>query len=759
MLLPSRYILKKDADLLCDGRQASIPANTARNLFYIRSGGELLSKNQIATITGTGKKDCSDVSSIDIKKMLQDYFEKEKAEVCFLYQKSRTPACDTTNAVGNQDECSGITEYHSTDSLEPIIEPAIPSNTDEAEEMAQFASMNHHAQGLQDSQDVFLGVAWVLPGEKHLLQLFPYVIHIDCVEDTNNEKRSLFTATGRDSSGTMFTILRAFLPNQCAWVFRWLFQNVFPRMFGKELLSHVTTIITDGDAQETSQLDLAIKLLFPQVFRVRCVWHIVDRGMTKYFPKPLARKNVDLELYNKWDRVRLTVRSWLFSWSDERCETKEEFMLSKALFLDYIQSDTVKEALGTHGFDQLQDFYGKRIEPHEDYFVFYRRRNLFHLDTNSNSAHEGTNNGIKYHSVPVRPTHGLVESTRILTRQSKLKCGDTKVRNAASDTSRSLWSNLPTADHITRLGNSLLSTQWKASHKYIAMGPCNNSWLVMLDPNKKTKKSSSISNEIPEFQRIRTIERDCSTGVLNCSCNYFQRVGIPCRHILCILCSVHGSEFTGISHKDIRVYWWTMYSHFGLSQQTHHKSMMKLLFKLRDNDCQGPIIRDEDMPANIGFEVANHNEILTLSRLPLAERCYNHSPKKCRGVINDRSNENDAPSTLSQDYLNFNDCDDDNSRTLSLSSEEEDEQNEHLLPGEAYELINPSLKTLISIFESTTVTRTDVKELKRNILQLQGKFLERFGKKQRTNPPGTQFVSSNLPDNSRKKTHGTKYMR
>jgi hypothetical protein len=94
-----------------------------------------------------------------------------------------------------------------------------------------------------------------------------------------------------------------------------------------------------------------------------------------------------------------------------------------------------------------------------------------------------------------------------------------------------------------------------------------------------------------------------------------------------------------------------------------------------------------------------------------------------------------------------------------LSSEEEDEQNEHLLPGEAYELINPSLKMLISIFESTTVTRTDIKELKQNILQLQGKFLERFGKKQRTNPPGTQFVSSNLPDNSRKKTHGTKYMR
>jgi hypothetical protein len=496
MRLPSRHILPKDAKLLCDGRNASVPVNSARNLFYIRSGGELLSKTQIATITGHGKKELSDVSSVDIKKTLQDYFEKEKAEVCFLYQKARTTNNDD-NDDGNQNACAGFTEYHSSNVHEPIIEPALPSNSDEAEEMTQFASTNHRAQGLGDSQDVFLGVAWVLPGEKRLLQLFPFAIHMDCVEDTNNEKRSLFTATGRASMGTMFTILRAFLPNQCAWVFRWLFQNVFPRMFGKEVLSNITTIITDGDAQETSQLDLAIKLVFPQVFRVRCVWHIVDRGMSNYFPKPLARKNVDIDLYNKWEKMRVIVRRWLFSWSDDRCETHEEFLLSKALFLNYIQSDEVKEALGPHGFDQLQEFYGKRIEPHEDYFVFYRRRHLLHLDTNSNSAHEGTNNGMKYHSVAVRPTHGLVESTRILTHQSKLKCGDVKIRYAASDTSRSLWSNLPTADHITRLGNSLLSTQWKASQNYIMHGPSNNSWLAMLDPKKYTTQLVEDGDKVP----------------------------------------------------------------------------------------------------------------------------------------------------------------------------------------------------------------------------------------------------------------------
>jgi hypothetical protein len=44
-------------------------------------------------------------------------------------------------------------------------------------------------------------------------------------------------------------------------------------------------VVTGGDSQETSQLDIAMKQLFPRAFRCRCVlWHIVKRGMDNYFP-------------------------------------------------------------------------------------------------------------------------------------------------------------------------------------------------------------------------------------------------------------------------------------------------------------------------------------------------------------------------------------------------------------------------------------------------------------------------------------------
>jgi hypothetical protein len=45
--LPTRYVSEDDANLMRDGREASLSANTARNLFYIRSSGELFFSNLI----------------------------------------------------------------------------------------------------------------------------------------------------------------------------------------------------------------------------------------------------------------------------------------------------------------------------------------------------------------------------------------------------------------------------------------------------------------------------------------------------------------------------------------------------------------------------------------------------------------------------------------------------------------------------------------------------------------------------------------
>ena len=57
-----------------------------------------------------------------------------------------------------------------------------------------------------------------------------------------------------------FTVTRAFLPNERAWLFCYLFQTEMPALLGRDFVGRVKVIVTDGDSQETSQLDIAIAL-------------------------------------------------------------------------------------------------------------------------------------------------------------------------------------------------------------------------------------------------------------------------------------------------------------------------------------------------------------------------------------------------------------------------------------------------------------------------------------------------------------------
>ena len=53
-----------------------------------------------------------------------------------------------------------------------------------------------------------MSFAWVSPKEIYLLEAFPEVVMIGTTEKTNNEKRPLLTAGGKDSHGNMFIFLQ-----------------------------------------------------------------------------------------------------------------------------------------------------------------------------------------------------------------------------------------------------------------------------------------------------------------------------------------------------------------------------------------------------------------------------------------------------------------------------------------------------------------------------------------------------------------------
>ena len=138
------------------------------------------------------------------------------------------------------------------------------------------------AVSLNNDQKYVMAFAWINPKGLYLLEAFPEVIMIDTTEKTNNEKRPLLTAGGKDSNGSMFIFLRVFMPNQQSWMFRWVFSVVFPRLIPKHILQNIKIVITDGGPQEFLQVDNAIENVIPNSKRIRCGWHIVHQGFDRY---------------------------------------------------------------------------------------------------------------------------------------------------------------------------------------------------------------------------------------------------------------------------------------------------------------------------------------------------------------------------------------------------------------------------------------------------------------------------------------------
>jgi MULE transposase domain len=144
-------------------------------------------------------------------------------------------------------------------------------------DMMKYARESRVSVNADDNQDVLLAIVWVLPKGKQLFRAYSEVMFIDGTHKTNKENRPLITMGVKDCYGKMQIILRAFVPNERAWLFRWLFQVATPSLLATSSCELVRLQITDGDSQEMSQLDQALKTVFKNSKRRRC-WHIIEKG-------------------------------------------------------------------------------------------------------------------------------------------------------------------------------------------------------------------------------------------------------------------------------------------------------------------------------------------------------------------------------------------------------------------------------------------------------------------------------------------------
>lgn len=640
--VPTRLICPNEKDILISLGVAKANDGVGRNVHFSRSG-YVIPRSQVRYINGFRSPSNDDPDLDNYRHLLPGESSVDKllkslrdrgCDHCVLYHHVNRKSLEG-NAVEQGNDAGGtlfpvemetdvvhddvvLNETFGADHTGQCVGAAATSSSSssveilslpngEVCEMQTFAQEHRDSLAVQDKQDLMMGCAWTTPAEKRLFMMFSDVLHIDCTSDTNIESRPHLTITGRDSTGSMFVAVRAFLPNERAWVFRWIFQTVMPTLLGKEYISRVNVVITDGDSQETSQLDIAIAQHFPNVCRVRCGWHIVDRGWKRVCPthKAVPRPNQE-----SFKIVCKQLKAWLYSWMTPQCETEEEYIISKALLCAYLQHPDFLHQFGESVSDRISTFIRENVEPHESFYCFHKRRHIRHFNTYTNSAHEGTNNGLKSSAAPVLPQHSLDRCASILNQNATMKANANSIRSAKVVSSKPLWSKLPTSRKLTHKGEGLVAAQWQLRNCYISERVGEMCWHVARDPTKST--SSPTSGLVPFFSRVRKVSL-VDGNILLCSCMHFERLGIPCRHQMHILSSLD-ADYVGVSHHDVSVTWWNEFARyaFSASTDTTSKTLSTLYKRLLFNDVCGPSLSDAVSQRRFASNIAIENPKLVI---------------------------------------------------------------------------------------------------------------------------------------------------
>jgi hypothetical protein len=105
------------------------------------------------------------------------------------------------------------------------------------------------AMRVDGSDAMLLFVAWGGDEDLRYITMFPEVLSIGTTYGTNREKRHLLVFAGTDNNMKNFTVMRAFLPSECEWVFCYVLEVSILSLIDEATMERINKINTDGDRQ------------------------------------------------------------------------------------------------------------------------------------------------------------------------------------------------------------------------------------------------------------------------------------------------------------------------------------------------------------------------------------------------------------------------------------------------------------------------------------------------------------------------------
>jgi MULE transposase domain/SWIM zinc finger len=659
-----RDLTPEQAQIISDVDNAFTNLGVAGNIIF-KKYGLALPRSRIRCITGFehGVDDegnfvlsPKDKSKGDGHQLIQFLCEKKYDHVIMYHRLVQSDADSERKS-----ELVNYYDYQSTQ--QESAEELSFGTTTEQQEIHQFALEQRRALRCHPDDLVMIGIAWVTPHERRLFRMFPEVLKTDCTASTNNENRPFFAASGMTSDHGVFVAVRAFLPNERCWTFRWLFQKVFIQLLGTAM-QRCNMIITDGDSQEIRTLDSSLEddstqMYYRNVHRQRCCWHLISRTWQRYLPK-----------FPGWKaQVCTNIRQWLYSFCESNAvESQSEYDISRALLREYINSKPVVDLLGPDNIKDINTVISNSIESEKDHAYMMPRFCLRHFDEYTNSSCEGNFSGMKNGAASVSSTHSLLRATETLSFTSEYKAAlySQEMGKAAKGTYT--WNpKITLSNDLVPYPALLLEDQNSKKEHYQSCRSSANTWLVTdisasvherivhlspeellppdlsADPDGLTGTESNPSpgvsdtptyieiksqhttmyrfNLIPRFHRVRNVTVENNT--FRCSCCFYDRFGLPCRHILHVMELIPGCE---LSIGDVDIRWTKLYKRFAypIENSDNVRDATNLINQAIELRASGPQLRVPlpGMPSGLSLipdifhDRAAH------------ERCKNHDAPK-----------------------------------------------------------------------------------------------------------------------------------
>jgi hypothetical protein len=333
----------------------------------------------------------------------------------------------------------------------------------------------------------------------------------------------MFIISGRDAEGKMFVALRAFVPSECRWVFHYVWSFVVPKLLGDSIRRN-QVLLTDGDANIYEPFCQLRQSLYPNSNHYLCFYHLVAKQLS-IVTAGSKQSTTILEVKQKFYHI---LRKWM---TTDEYLTQQEFYPAKReceRWLETLLKDPESQGIA----QALQDFLIKSVYPRMEKILFMFRRGRFLEETTTNLA-EIANSSMKRGLGGVKPNMSLDTSAQTIGKQAHDRDIRKRKELQRRTDGHNNWSASKTANIVTQHAESLIMNQTSLSDHYSILQLSNNSWVAKCHvPGYKGRVRRIELNlhdeDEPEFGH--TI-----VGYLLCSCQSFDRMGLPCRHIIALL--------------------------------------------------------------------------------------------------------------------------------------------------------------------------------------------------------------------------------